>query len=272
MASLRQTYLSRYSLKARETIETLCDGLSPAAIYQRFVGPRMLLNSVPKAGTNLLLDVMHCWPQFQRRIGRTLRGWHGIDNVTEGMIASIRRGQYTPAHLPFSEDLRALLQKHEIRTVTVIRDPRDVYLSAALYMAHMDTTHPGHAYFASLKDDTARIDAALRGVPGVISPLAVTLEKFAGWLSYRQGLVVRFEDIVGSAERRAFALESMATYLGMPFNEGVLRTADRYIGKPGNLTFRSGKAGGWRDSFNASQIELVNKSAGHLIKLYGYDE
>ena len=272
MTTLRQTYLSRYSLKARETIETLRDGLSPAAIYQRFVGPRMLLNSVPKAGTNLLLDVMHCWPQFQRRIGRTLRGWHEIDDATGRMIASIRRGQYAPAHLPFSEDLHALLEMHEIRTVTVIRDPRDVYLSAALYMAHMDTTHPGHAYFSSLKDDAARIDAALHGVDGVISPLAETLEKFSGWLSYPQGLIVRFEDIVGSPETRSFALESMAVYLGLPFNEGVLRTADRYIGKPGNLTFRSGKTGEWRDCFNARQIELVNESAGHLIKLYGYEE
>jgi hypothetical protein len=271
MQNIRQTYLSRYSLKARETIETLCYGLKPEAIYQRFVGPRMLLNSVPKAGTNLLLDVMHCWPQFQRRIGRTLRGWHEIDNFTEGTLASIRRGQYAPAHLPFSEEIRALLLKHEIRTVTVIRDPRDVYLSAALYMAHMDTTHPGHAYFASLKNDSARIDAALRGVPGVISPLAETLEKFSGWLTYPQGLIVRFEDLVGSHESRAKALESMAIYFGVPFNAEILRTADRYIGKPGNLTFRSGKAGQWRDSFNANQIELVNRSAGHLIKLYGYD-
>ncbi len=270
MRTLRQTHLSRYSLKARETIETLYSGLRPDAIYQRFVGPRILLNSVPKAGTNLLLDVMHCWPQFQRRIGRTLRGWHGIDNDTENTITSIRRGQYAPSHLPFSEDLRELLLAHEIRTVTVIRDPRDVYLSAALYMAHMDTTHPGHAYFASLEDDTARIDAALRGVEGVISPLAETLEKFAGWLSYRNGLIVRFEDIVGSPETRNSALKSMATYLGLPFHEGILCTADRYIGKPGNLTFRKGKAGEWRERFNAEQIEMVNNSAGNLIKLFGY--
>ncbi len=272
MTGNRQTYLSRYSLKAREALETLYYGLRPAAIYQRFVGPRMILNSVPKAGTNLLLDVMHCWPQFQRRIGRTLRGWHGINSATERAIANIRRGQYVPAHLPFSEDLRQLLEMHDIRTVTVIRDPRDVYLSAALYMAHMDTTHPGHPYFASLKDDAARIDAALRGVQGVISPVDETLEKFAGWLSYRQGLVVRFEDMVGSPATRRAALKSMADYFELPFNEAILREAERYIGKPGNLTFRSGRAGEWRDSFSASQIELVNKSAGDLIKLYGYGE
>ncbi len=270
MTGNRQTYLSRYSLKARETIETLCFGLRPAAIYQRFIGPRILLNSVPKAGTNLLLDVMHCWPQFQRRIGRTIRGWREVDPAVEHAIASIRRGQYAPAHLPFSEDLRVLLEAHDIRTVTVIRDPRDVYLSAAMYMAHMDTTHPGHSYFASLKDDEARIDAALRGVPGVISPLAETLEKFAGWLSYQPGLIVRFEDLVGSPETRRCALESMASYFGLPFDEHVLSTADRYIGKPGNLTFRSGKAGEWRSSFNADQTEMVNKTAGHLIELYGY--
>src|SRR5512140_912614 len=188
MATTRQTYLSRYSLKAREALESLIGGVMPTALHQRMVGPRILLNSVPKAGTNLLLDVMRCWPQFQRRIGRTLRGWDGIDRATARALHNIRRGQYVPAHLPFSAELCVILQQRDIRVVTVIRDPRDVYLSAAMYMAHMDTTHPGHRHFAALRDDSARIEAALRGVQGVISPLAETLEKFSGWLDYREGL------------------------------------------------------------------------------------
>jgi hypothetical protein len=196
--------------------------------------------------------------------------WEALDKKTTRNISGLKRGQYAPAHLPYSDDVAKLIEETSCKIITIIRDPRDVYISAAMYLAHMDTTHPGHKHFASLKDDDARICAAILGVDGVIAPIDVLLEKYAGWLVYQGGLIVRFEDLVLPGQSRLSALESIATYLEVPLSQDFLDRANKRIGEPGNLTFRSGRPYGWRSRLTANQIEMVRQSAAKGIEQYGY--
>jgi hypothetical protein len=73
--------------------------------------------------------------------GKTVDRWEALDKKAARAISGLRCGQYAPAHLPYSGDLVKLIEGKSCKIVTIIRDPRDVYISAAMYLAHMDTGH-----------------------------------------------------------------------------------------------------------------------------------
>ena len=88
-----------------------------------------------------------------------------------------------------------------MRSIFLVRDPRDVALSDAHYIAR-SPRHPRHAAFAAEATVRDRVVLRIRGRPEQgVAPLARMLACQAGWL--RSGaLVLRFEDLVGAEVAR----------------------------------------------------------------------
>jgi hypothetical protein len=255
-------------------------------------GPRVFANSFPKAGTHLLSTLLGELPRMMfsgvhrsegdyvegdaRRDGANL-DWARLRRTLE----SVNKGQYATGHFPYVSGLPELLDELGYRSLLMIRDPRDVVVSAQHYVQEM----PGHDLHRRFSEryTTAdeRISATITGFDadqygrGQAS-IGERLERFVPWLTTPGVLVVRFEDLIGAAgggsrERQDAAVETVARHVDRVLRpERVRAVADR-VWSDRSSTFRQGRIGGWRDKLTPDQIALFKDVAGDQLIALGYD-
>lgn len=246
----------------------------PTSFHGRLTGPRVLMNSIPKAGTNLLEQTLGQFPLLHRSGFRTLRGWDTVSSSTLKKLEHLERGGVALGHLPAHPELVAAIKENDIKTLLMVRDPRDMLVSYVKYVTKIDLTHPAHSYFSSLPDDNARLLAAINGVDGVVSPVTETLQKFSGWLN-SGAMIVRFEDIIGSKgggndERQLEVVTDIADFIGIKIsNDDAIKICGK-IFSPTAITFRKPQINGWRDVLNDEHIAALKSKSCGLMKQYGY--
>lgn len=272
-----QKRIDRLYIYARRKARAFIMGLRPSAIGGRFNGPRVLLNSMPKAGTNLLEAVLSGFPTLRGRGGRTLMGWGRVDARNLKKVAGIKKGQFITAHLPAFPALVSLLEREGIRSLCMIRDPRDLVVSHFKYVTYIDLTHALHKHYAALPDDDARLMCSIKRPPERHASIRETLEKFEGWLTHKGTLIVRFEELVGHAgggddSVQMSTMRRIAEHLGIRVNDDELKKICSRAYSTKSPTFRSGKTGGWRRYFKDEHKRVFKELAGELLIAYGYEK
>jgi hypothetical protein len=254
-------------------------GLTPRKLLRRSRNPDahpVLLVSVPKSGTHLLERALCLHPSLYRRLAPTLlrrsidRRWGGLD----GLATRLRGGQVAVAHLRFREDYPEVLARHGVRTLFMVRDPRDVLVSLVHFAPGRKDFAPGRVYAQQpeLKD---RIRTAIVGKPEEKIPsIADRLDQYRGWLD-SGALVVRFEDLVGASgggdpERQVELLAGIYRHIGVPSNEELLRKIQGKVFSSASPTFRSGAIGQSKSAFDDDLEELFQRTAGQVAAAYGY--
>lgn len=257
----------------------------------------MLLTTVPKAGTHLaakLLDELpgvrsaglHLEPRHyfaagpasgpggpapstarpldERRLARSLRWVH--------------RGQYVTAHMPHRPGVGGWLARLGFRVVVVVRDPRDVAVSALHYVEGRPD-HWAHDLLAAAGPD--RATRLLRFVEGTLPPelglpdLGALLDGFLGWLDEPNALVVRFEDLVGprgggDTEAQHTAARRIVDHLGLVIDDRDLARALERTWSSASVTFRRGEVGAWRSELDAVQADAFRRLHGDRLARFGY--
>ena len=244
-------------------------------------GAKVLINSRAKSGTFLLRRTLSLLPNFAPRWS-----YHGLVADTPQLyqkIQNIRRGQYVSGHLYWSRELVDLLVKHEIRTLFIIRDLRDVAVSLADYLTYKNTNHRLHPYFKSLPTDEARLMAAIVGVPGNLigdgkreKSIGESGEAFAPWLNEPNCLAVRFEDMIGSAgggsdRRQLDNVRAIVNYLGLDLSEEQITQVAQNIFFKRSTTFRKGQIGDWQNHFTDEHKRAFKEVAGEALINLGYE-
>jgi len=268
---------------------------------------RVVANSIPKSGTHLLARLLILLGFEQANIGgirshlvsgsyapikRVLRS-RGAEKVTVGVVSPERvdrrwlarrlrgrvaDGQFVTAHCVHTPELAALLRELGMRTVCILRDPRDVAVSQ-LYHIKQRKQHPVHEAFAGLGSDGERLMFSIRGgrLGGrEMLPLDERYRRFSGWAEDEGAVVVRFEDLVGpegggSAEAQRLAVGRVAAHLGAGADEGTLARVGEGIFGSGQ-TFRKGMIGGWREEFTAEHERAAEEVVGPLLEELGYGD
>ncbi|MFQ5527965.1 MAG: hypothetical protein ACE5GX_17120 [Thermoanaerobaculia bacterium] len=266
--------------------------------------PRLLLLSLPKAGTHLLSKAAAMLPGMQGSglhvdfsyMARFVDDPDTVDPRQTGewsievqpgsvhyyglrkMLQAVCPGEYITSHLRYSRELVELSNELGYRTVYIVRDPRDLAVSLAFYIP----SQPGHElfeFFSSLSPEE-RITRAIVGSPkaenGVkrLRSLAHRLSKHAGWLHEPGVLTVRFEDLVGSrgggsAERQSRTLSELCRQIGLKPEPVVIdRIGHELFG--GTHTFRKGTIGDWKNHFSEYHLRLLEGDANHRIVEFGY--
>ena len=247
-------------------------GLTPRKLAARAGGaglPRVLVVSLPKAGTHLVERAVCLHPQLHRSLRRTLNP----ENMQHGLRAALgelRPGQVALAHIPFDASYAALLE--DVRTLFAIRDPRDIAVSLAHYIGGRGD-HPLHFAYSERPDERSRIELAILGDADARPPapsLESLLAGFSGWLD-SSALVVRFEELIGTrgggddaSQHRT--LGAIYDHLGL---EPPPRLSERLFSSA-SPTFRKGRIGQWRESFDPDLEELFERAAGSWMEIYGY--
>lgn len=197
---------------------------------------RVLVNSIPKSGTHLLVRLCQLLDYeplttglsgalirltsrnpFKRWLKKNRR-WHpgtpeqgfAVDldspelkirkTSLDAVINKIPDGSCIPCHLPYSAELETYFLQKDIRIIFIHRDPRDVALS---YCNHMlrDPAYPLNERFRQLKNYDQMLPYVLDGYSfsngGKVAPLSDRVERNLGWVKSERTLSITFERLIG---------------------------------------------------------------------------
>lgn len=249
--------------------------------------PPVFCNSFPKSGTHLLQQILEAIPGVENRHAFwastpsfTFRERSADDALN--MVSRVVPGELICGHLHFDQRVAASLAEHQVVHYFIYRDLRDVAISEAHYLANMNRWHKMHRFYRDLPDDEARIALAIRGREdrkdiGYDYPsIAERFMRFHGWLGRDDVMPVKFEDLVSENREQAisrivrFYMERSAASCGDGAIDAAVARAVANIDPARSYTFRTGKAGCWRDTLSAANRQLMDDVAGPLLEELGY--
>lgn len=248
-------------------------GLSPYKLTRRITGnkhmPRVIIISMPKAGTHLIERIICLHPNMYRMLIPTLHPdnlekYGGLGNI----LGKLKTGEVLVTHLHYSKPTHDMLLETNIRPIFVIRDPRDIVVSRAFYTSRT----PKHYYYSYAKDLSLE-EQIRRAVLGDLEhgypSIRQILEHFEGWLD--AGLfTVRFEDMVNS-DRRPHLIRDIFSYLGINLSSREISSISSKVISDASPTFRKGTTGEWPKYLQGELHELFLEHCREIMVRYGYN-
>lgn len=265
--------------------------------------PGFLANSMPKAGTHLLMKAVSQFPGIhhikKRDVTNRLRDHMpahssdaecaliGVDwpqpiplSFLRQHLKKARRGGYYLAHTQYASELADLLAELNIKMLLILRDPRAVVASHAKYVAKK----PQHYLFDTYQplSPDARLMISIRGLE-TETPQGYSLRdirtRYASlmtWTDHPLNYTTYFEKLVGpqgggSRSEQLQELKNIADHLGVRYTSSQLeRIAENLFG--GTTTFRKGTIGGWQDAFEDQHTAAFKQIAGDILIELGYEQ
>ena len=267
----------------QSTIRKVVRNLRPSEwrkLWTALYGPRVVVASVPKAGTHLLMRVLQLFPLL-RSAGMA---FGEPDEKPEMLqrIARLGRGQFITTHYPLN-DIQDIVDERGLRGVFLIRDPRDTCVSWYHYFLN-ETNHWCHDYFNHvLQDQASRLMAAITGLEGEpendrpgLNSIDQHFRNLLDYLHDPRFLKVRFEDVVGSAgggddRRQREVISSLADHLGLKLRRRDVSHVMAHAFDRGAPTFRKGQIGSWRQEMLPEHKVAFKEIAGSLLVDLGYE-
>jgi hypothetical protein len=249
-----------------------------------------MLNSIPKSGTHLLLDLFRNIEEYTYSGLFLSHIHHGkVELSLSDRIDEIRRykgGLYFGAHLPYSENDATHVKQTRLKHILLIRDPRDMLVSQ-LFHAKDRPTNRLNRYLSKLNDDYSRLEALIYGIESSVLGLnAIShqnyveyLASFLDWHKREKGiLTIKFEDLVGikggsDKARQQQTVGAILDYIGLGSaypERRMKRVLEAINRKKKTNTMRKGKIGGWKYTFDKSSTSLIGQSLHHIAQEMGY--
>ena len=265
---------------------------APKRLAHRSVGreaylerPPVLANSFPKSGTHLLDQIVAGLPG-RVNYGAFLSSMTSSFRLTPRSADNVRRfiqatvpGEIVRAHLFHASEQQEALKSLNFVHYFVYRDPRDVVVSASHYLRHMNRWHRLSGKFRALPTEE---DGILLSIVGLQdddphSPLPNVEARFRwyeGWLTCPDALCLRYEDLVGDERTRHLAamVEFYNNRCAEPIDvDAAIGGIESRIAPAKSHTFRSGKKGGWRETFTPRLKDAFKENAGDLLIRLGFE-
>jgi len=232
--------------------------------------PPLFVVTVPKSGTYLT--------------AKAIRGLTGISIGGTPMNHSSFSKRFVESHphikttVHLMPQLEALKEISHAKKILVIRDPRDVIVSATYWLEKND-------WYSHTVDHTRFYQADFEGritymidFPKKYAVYSIKgfFERALTWFDRSDVLIVRFEDLIGpngggSSERQLATLRALCHYLEVDVEEERIQHIARTLWGRGG-TFRKGKVGSWREVFTPYQKMLCKSTMGDLLIALGYEK
>jgi Sulfotransferase domain len=192
-------------------------------------------------------------------------------------LSKIPDGGFVNAHCIYTPELADLFRQEGMKTVCILRDPRDVAVSQMHYLKQLEN-HFAHEEFMALPSDSERLLVSIRGAElggRKLQSLDERYRQFLRWKRDGGAAVVKFEDLVGtkgggSAEAQRLAVAGVARHLGVEVEEATMGVIEEELFGVGR-TFRRGRIGGWREEFSEEHERAVEEVLGSLLVEMGYE-
>lgn len=236
------------------------------------IGPHLLEGGRFPAARELIRtrgsDKITVGVEFPREIGRR---WleRRLNRVPDDSVVS--------AHCVYTQGFGDLLSEQKMRTVCIIRDPRDTAVSHMHYVKQRPR-HRAYKEYMALPNDHERLMASIRGGklgPHTLHPLDERYRRFLGWEREGGAVTVKFEDLVGpkgggSEEAQRAAVVRIVDHLGLDVGDRTVGAIQERLFGSGR-TFRKGQTGGWKQEFSEEHREAAREVAGELLVELGYE-
>src|SRR5215207_765810 len=218
---------------------------------------RVVVNSVPKSGTHLLVRLLTLLGFQQTHFGgirshlvsgpfspiKRLLRVRGSEKVIIGVVSPqqigrqwlsrrlsrIPDGCFIIAHCIYTLELAELLREEEMCVTCIMRDPRDVVVSQ-MHHIKQRTQHFAHEAFVALPSDRERLLFSIRGgeLGGrTLQSLDERYRQFWEWERDPNAVMVKFEELVGpegggSTDAQRRAVERIAAHVGLRTDERTM--------------------------------------------------
>ncbi len=251
-------------------------GLTPSKLGQRLIPdralPRLVLISIPKSGTHLIERALCLHPRIYRPIYPTLTRQNlGQYGGLPTLLARLGPGQLLVSHLPYSDTILEQLNDRGIRALFAVRDPRDILVSNAYYIA-AQPRHPLYAHYTSCPELRDRIRLGIEGLPGQPETgIRARLEAFAPWADHLP--VIRFEELApsgGPGDGLSSAVTGLFGAAGIALAQPTAKHIAARLHSTASPTFRKGRAGQWREAFDPELKQLYRDQVSPLAAKLGY--
>lgn len=258
------------------------DRLLPAAS-----GPRVLANSLPKAGTHLLtklldeVDGMRFNGQYIAFHDRDLADPDAKLAVIERELSRLRPSRYLGSHLIAAEPVVQRVVDSDVTMVTILRDPRAALVSMLHYMFTVKQMKEADDFVLQFPTREAMVHALIEGSgsPGdsqYFPDVGERYRQYVAWLDAPVGKVVRFEDLVGdrgggSADDQLEHVTALLEYLGCGVEGNSARQIAERVFSPQSITFRSGGIDTWREDLSPADCARIEELCGDSMARLGYD-
>jgi sulfotransferase 6B1 len=236
--------------------------------------PPIIVNSLPKSGTHLLMQIAQELPDrryFGSFIAQTpsltlrMRSQAEIDR----RIAAIVPGEVLGTHLYYTPETEAAFRKVNAIHLFIWRDPRDVLLSEAHYLTKMNRWHAMHKSFAALPDTESRIRFSILGNGGTYPGAEERIGSYMGWLSSENCLSLRYEELVDPQTQLAECQRILDLYQARAQSPDPLPSADALvdaINPERSHTFNRGGIGRWRKEMSEANLALCQERLGPWLE------
>ncbi len=241
----------------------------------------VLANSIPKAGTNLLIRAISLIDSYHRKLHKTFV--ESTESEFRQVITKHNANKILVGHLPYNMHLSEELSKNKVTNILMVRDPRDIALSNVHYIQSIDKSHRLHKYFSEkLKSFDDRLLASICGIPscelnGEPSSMDIGwhIRRYLGWTNDNRCLVIRFEDLIGkngggSDERQRTTLKRILEHLEIEKSEDEITAIAGKVFNIGSRTFNKGSIGHWKSVYTSHHVEHIERVAGDCIDTLGY--
>jgi hypothetical protein len=249
----------------------------------KLYNPPVVVNSFPKSGTHLLLQIIQVLPGL-RDWGFFLASTPSFsfkerpDRTMANKISTISNRELVLAHIFFSKDICSALFNRKAVQYFIYRDPRDVAISEAYYLTYSNKWHKLHKYYRSLPDMNSRILFSIRGAKHNklydYPDINRRFKRYKPWISQTNVLSLKFEDLV-SSKRKESVQKIMKFYTDrVDYNlniENLVKTALANINPLKSHTFRIGKPSIWKEMFTPNHKAEFKKIAGNLLVEMDYE-
>jgi sulfotransferase 6B1 len=258
-------------------------------LTHRSGAPRLVVNSMPKAGTHLLMSLLDALPHYRfsgRHFSLSVLDLQGeaLDRRLAALRTELRRtprGTYITGHLAYEDRAAEEIASSGFKVANVVRDPRALVVSTAHYMR----TYPRHPLYETVNRRFPTTEQLIEGVilgfpqddgPRHWRPMSEHLKAFVPWTESDTYLTLRFEDLVGSMggglrESQIAAISSLTSYLEIPLADDELNMAADSAFDPRSATFRSGAIDSWKKDLGQTNLAILRNECGQVAKSLGYD-
>ena len=275
MPTIQKNEFDKIKRHTRKKLRVTIHGFLPSQLLGRFIGPKVLLNSIPKAGTHMLERALEQLPLLRNAGKKTLTTPNGLDKKTLKILSIIRKGQFLNSHLPGYQDLLQKITELDIKVLFMIRDPRDVVRSRVKYIVNIDRTHKKYKQLKQIEKNEELIKASIIGIPGVLLPVHEIYDRYSPWLYHKNVLVCRFEELIGEkggGEKKAQEklLKDIAEFLRLDVNRKQIQNVAKSIFSSKSSTFNKGKIGSWENEISNDNLKLFMDTGYKIMDTYGY--
>ncbi len=243
-------------------------------------GPRVVANSIPKAGTHLLTRCLHLFPEIEDS-GLRIRG-HVRHKALEKRLNRVGGGCFIPLHLFFTPQREQLLSDLAFAMVLITRDPRDIATSHYHYVARGARLHQLRGYYNALPDDSARLMTSILGIPesqwrerARLLDINRRCRAFLDWVDHGACLV-QFEKLVGpqgggTREAQRGEINRIAGHLNLQLDRATVDHIAANVYSRKTSTFRKGTIGDWANHMAPEHKAAFKEIAGQLLIDLGYE-